>query len=121
MYAIRIGLQRIVVLSDRSAIDRILREGPERFRRTRQLESAATKMRLRGVFAAEGDDWRRQRGIVVTGSMPAWMSSSLVLRTHIEAIDFEKFAMSWCWSSFTIPLPFTPLATTELPLAMPVA
>ena len=26
----------------------------------------------------------------VTGSMPAWLSSSIVLRTHIEAIDLEK-------------------------------
>ena len=65
MYGIRIGPQRIVVLSDRSAIDRILREHPERFRRTRQLESAAAEMRLKGVFAAEGDDWRRQRRMVV--------------------------------------------------------
>ena len=71
MYANRIGPQRTVVLSDRSAIDRIVRKGRERFRRTRQLESAATEMRLRGVFAAEGDDWHRQRRIVVTGSMPA--------------------------------------------------
>ena len=65
MYGIRIGPQRIVVLSDRLAIDRILRERPERFRRTAQLESAAAEMRLKGVFAAEGDDWRRQRRIVV--------------------------------------------------------
>ena len=54
-----------MVLSDRSAIERILRERPERFRRTAQLESAAAEMRLNGVFAAEGDDWRRQRRSVV--------------------------------------------------------
>ena len=65
VYAIRIGPQRIVVLSDRSAIGRILRERPERFRRTAQLESAAAEMRLKGVFAAEGEDWRRQRRMVV--------------------------------------------------------
>ena len=29
------------------------------------LESVATEMRLKGVFAAEGEDWRRQRRIVV--------------------------------------------------------
>ena len=65
MYGIRIGPQRIVVLAERSAIDRILRERPDGFRRTRQLEAAAAEMRLKGVFAAEGDDWRRQRRMVV--------------------------------------------------------
>ena len=52
MYASRVGPQRIVGLSDRSAIDRVLRERPERFRRTKQLESAVPEMRLKGVFAA---------------------------------------------------------------------
>ena len=65
MYAIRIGPQRVVVLSDRSAIERVLRERPERFRRTAMLESVAAEMRLKGVFAAEGEDWRRQRRMVV--------------------------------------------------------
>ena len=65
MYALRIGPQRVVVLADRSAIERVLRERPERFRRTAMLESVAAEMRLKGVFAAEGEDWRRQRRMVV--------------------------------------------------------
>lgn len=65
MYAIGIGPQRVVVLSDRSTIERVLRERPERFRRTTALGSVAAEMRLKGVFAAEGEDWRRQRRIVV--------------------------------------------------------
>ena len=42
----------------------ILVQRPEGFRRTAMLESVAAEMRLKGVFAAEGEDWRRQRRIV---------------------------------------------------------
>ena len=65
MYRIRIGPHRIAVISDRSAIQRILVQRPDGFRRTTMLESVASEMRLKGVFAAEGEDWRRQRRIVV--------------------------------------------------------
>ena len=65
MYAIRIGPQRVVLLSDPSAIECVVRERPERYRRTAMLESVSAEIRPKGVFAAEGEDWCRQRGIVV--------------------------------------------------------
>ena len=65
IYRIRLGPVRIVVVSDPESVKRMHRERPERFRRTRTLEAVATEMRLRGVFVAEGDEWRRQRRIVV--------------------------------------------------------
>lgn len=65
MFGIRIGPQRIAVISDRSAIQRILVQRPDGFRRTALLEAVATEMRLKGVFAAEGEDWRRQRQVVI--------------------------------------------------------
>ena len=64
MFRIRIGPHCIVVLSDASAIHRVLLQRPDGFRRTVLLASVATEMRLNGVFAAEGEDWRRQRRIV---------------------------------------------------------
>ena len=65
MFAIRIGPHRIAVISDRSAIQHVLVQRPGGFRRTAMLESVAAEMRLKGVFAAEGEDWRRQRRMVV--------------------------------------------------------
>ena len=65
LFQIRMGPHRIAVVSDSAAIQRILVQRPQGFRRTRRLESVAAEMRLRGVFAAEGEDWRRQRRIVV--------------------------------------------------------
>ena len=65
LFQIRMGPHRIAVVSDSASIQRILVQRPQGFRRTRRLESVADEMKLRGVFAAEGDDWRRQRRIVV--------------------------------------------------------
>lgn len=60
-----------VVISDWPTIQRILMQRPDMFRRTRMLESVASEMRLKGVFAAEGDDWRRHRRIVTNALSPA--------------------------------------------------
>ncbi len=65
IFRIRIGPKRIAVISDCSAMQHILAQRPEEFRRTTMLEAVATEMRLKGVFAAEGEDWRRQRRIVI--------------------------------------------------------
>ncbi len=64
IFRVRFGPFPAVVISDGAAIQRILTERPGGFRRTRNLEAAAAEMRLKGVFAAEGEDWRRQRRIV---------------------------------------------------------
>ena len=65
IYRIRIGRRRVVVISDRLAIQRVLVQRPGGFRRPTMLESVASEMGLKGVFAAEGEDWRRQRRMVV--------------------------------------------------------
>ncbi len=65
LYQIRFGPRRAAVLSDRDEIQRLLADRPDGFRRPRHLEAAASEMGLKGVFAAEGEDWRRQRRIVV--------------------------------------------------------
>ena len=65
LYRVRIGPVQIAVVSDPEAIRRMHRERPGLFRRTRTLEAVATEMGLKGVFASEGDDWLRQRKLVV--------------------------------------------------------
>ena len=64
LFRLPMGPRSVAVVSDAAAIQRILVQRPQVFRRTRQLEAAAREMRLNGVFAAEGEDWRRQRRIV---------------------------------------------------------
>ena len=65
IFRVRIGPHPLAVISDREAVQKVLVQRPNGFRRTRPLEAAAAEMRLKGVFAAEGDDWRRQRRVVV--------------------------------------------------------
>ena len=75
LYRMRIGPVRLAVVSDPDTVKRVHRERPHRFRRTRVLEAVATEMRLKGVFAAEGDDWLRQRKIVVLALNTAHLKS----------------------------------------------
>jgi cytochrome P450 len=61
-----LGPRRIVGVGDAAAINDILRQRPERFRRWREFEVNAEETQTKGVFAAEGEDWRRQRRLAVT-------------------------------------------------------
>ncbi len=64
MFVVRYGPVRGLVISDREAVQRMLVDRPDGFRRPSMIEMSASDMRLKGVFAAEGEDWRRQRRIV---------------------------------------------------------
>lgn len=70
-----VGSRRIIGISDPKEINRILRERPDGFRRWRDQETIFREMRASttgnsggavGVFAAEGEEWKRQRRLVVT-------------------------------------------------------
>jgi cytochrome P450 len=61
-----IGRRRIVGIADNEAINAILRDRPEGFRRWREQEIVFDEMGLSGLFTAEGEQWKRQRRLVVT-------------------------------------------------------
>ncbi len=63
-------------VSDHQAVAALLRDRPDGFRRTRLLEVIGGEMGLTpGLFAANGDDWKRQRRMVMAGLDP----------THVKA------------------------------------
>jgi cytochrome P450 len=67
MYRLNLGPRRIVVIGDAGTINEVLRDRPDGFRRWSEIESITREMwGTAGVFAAEGDDWRRQRRLAVT-------------------------------------------------------
>lgn len=70
VYRFALAKRQFVVLSDRDAIAAVLRDRPDTFRRSsrtaRMLEEAGT----RGLFTAEGDEWRRQRKLVMRALTP---------------------------------------------------
>ena len=61
-----IGRRRIVGICDPDAINAILRDRPDRFRRWAEQATVFEEMGLCGVFTAEGEEWKRQRRLVVT-------------------------------------------------------
>jgi cytochrome P450 len=66
LFRFDLGPRRIVGVGNATAINEILRQRPERFRRWREIEMNSQEMGTKGVFAAEGEDWRRQRRLAVT-------------------------------------------------------
>ena len=65
LFQIRLGRSRLVVVSDHGAIQHILEQRPQSFRRNRVVEDRFTEIGINGLFTAEGEDWRRQRRTVV--------------------------------------------------------
>jgi cytochrome P450 len=61
-----LGPKRVICVGDIDEIHAILRHRPEGFQRWREQRSIAKEMGLSGVSVAEGDDWRRQRRLVIT-------------------------------------------------------
>lgn len=61
-----LGPRRIVGVGDLSTIHEILRQRPEGFRRWTEIAAISKENGADGVFAAEGEDWRRQRRLAVT-------------------------------------------------------
>ena len=75
IFRARMGRRLVVVVNDAEAINAILRDRPEGFRRWSDQRQVIEEMNdsveeLRGsppgVFIAEGEEWKRQRRLVVT-------------------------------------------------------
>jgi cytochrome P450 len=66
MVRVDIGRRQIICVGDGDAINEILKDRPEGFRRWRDQRQVIEEMNGSGVFIAEGDDWKRQRRLVVT-------------------------------------------------------
>ncbi len=70
-YQLRAAGRRILVLSDHQVVASVLRDRPGAFSRTARLREIGQEMGLQpGLFSAEGDDWMRQRRMVMAGFDP---------------------------------------------------
>jgi cytochrome P450 len=72
LFRFRLGPRTIVVLTDHEHIAAVLRDRPDGFRRHEQLQRIGMEMGLTpGLFGSEGDAWRRQRRMVMSGLDPS--------------------------------------------------
>jgi cytochrome P450 len=71
LFRMRFGPIKVLVVADHEAIGAILRDRPAGFRRPSGTAEVAHEMGgIPGVFLAEGDEWRRQRRMVMPGLAP---------------------------------------------------
>lgn len=64
-YRMRIWSRRFVVFADPQLATEALRDRPGTFSRTARVSEAATEMGFGGLFASNGEKWRRQRPMVM--------------------------------------------------------
>ncbi len=83
---VKVGRRRIIGISDSDAINEILRDRPEGFRRWAEQALVFDEMGLSGVFSAEGEQWKRQRRLVVT----ALNSNHLHRYFHVVRTSTER-------------------------------
>jgi cytochrome P450 len=84
---INVGRQLIIAVADADAINEILRDRPEGFRRWRDQRAVIEEMNGSGVFIAEGEEWKRQRRLVVTALNTHYVHRYFdVIRTSTERL-----------------------------------
>ncbi len=70
LFRLQMGRLKVMVITDRALMLAILRDRPQNWQRGARLSAMLSALGPRGVFAAEGDDWRRQRKLVTRGLNP---------------------------------------------------
>ncbi|WP_437897367.1 cytochrome P450 [Sorangium sp. So ce124] len=76
LYTFRLGRTPVVVVGSAELVQRILRERPKEFRRWSPLQELIDEMGFGGVFSAEGDQWTRQRRLVMSAFTPGQLRES---------------------------------------------
>jgi cytochrome P450 len=65
VFTFKIGARPVVVIADPALANAMLRDRPEGYRRLATIEPVLRELGVNGVFSAEGDNWRRQRHLVM--------------------------------------------------------
>ncbi len=82
-----IGARPVVGIGDAGAINAILRERPEGYRRSRVIQAVLNERGVNGVFSAEGRHWKRQRRLAVTALNANYLHRYFdVIRTATERL-----------------------------------
>lgn len=90
-FRFRIAAREFLVVANAESIAAILRDRPDGFQRSSRLSLIANEMGFNGLFAANGERWRRQRPMVMASFDPAHTRSFFPALARVT----ERFARRW--------------------------
>jgi cytochrome P450 len=112
LYRFDLGRRQVVVISDVDTVNGALRDRPDGFRRWREILEITEEVGHVGVFAAEGEDWRRTRRLAVTAlnsnhlqryfEVVSTCTGRLHRRLQQAALTGEPFEIGTALSAFTV-------------------
>ena len=71
LFRMQLGRRQQLVIADHELLSAVMRDRPDGFRRSPLTSIIGAEMGLpQGLFSAEGDDWRRQRRMVMASFAP---------------------------------------------------
>ncbi len=103
LFKVRLVNRKVLVIADHELFSAVMKDRPHGFRRTPMLGIISTELGLpQGVFSAEGDDWLRQRRMVMASFSPSHVRSyfpslvkvTLRLRERWQAAAQSKQAIN---------------------------
>jgi cytochrome P450 len=91
VFRFRITSREFVVMSNPDTVATILRDRPDGFQRTSRLNETARELAFNGVFSSNGEAWKRQRPMVLSGLAPTHIKT--FFPTLVKVTD--RFARRW--------------------------
>src|ERR1051325_6701088 len=74
-FRVRLGGRELLLIKNPESIAAVLRDRPEGFGRTQRMNRIAKEIGFDGLFSVNGEQWRRQRPMVMAGLDPAHIKS----------------------------------------------
>ncbi|HWJ00678.1 MAG TPA: cytochrome P450 [Burkholderiales bacterium] len=90
-FRFRLGGREFLVIKNAEAIASVLRDRPDGFSRPLRLSGIAREMGFDGLFSVNGEQWRRQRPMVMAGLDPAHIKSYFPALVRVT----RRFAGRW--------------------------
>lgn len=91
MYRIKLAGKTIVALGRHDLVSAVLRDRPEGWRRLKKIELAIREVGGHGVFSAEGEDWKRQRRLVMGAFDPGHLKRYFASLVRVT----ERLLAAW--------------------------
>lgn len=114
LYQFKLANKTVVAISDSALIQTILRDRPDTYRRVRAIEQIGAEFDSNGVFAAEGEQWQRQRQVTSIAFKPEHLRRFFPVMHNITrrlqnrwqklAVTGQPFEIQKDWMRFTVDI-----------------